>query len=263
MTGLTYSRTAGKEILTGTWDYVRNRYGKYSKELLDPAYRYTYDTASAEEREQFDQLAAQPLTKPPRFLVFDLAASGEHIKVYQGEADQNVGHPADGRVEQMSLVSAAALLSISVNALEGELKKFSGVVTVISLPAGSVLYRTIGLTSKNARYGSVTNALFSNYWEAKCPSSYPSIEAWRAATAVMREWNGDFGYLKVVLARPVVMLSGIAAMQKIAREGNKVLPGGAHQYFIPHLSDQDLTEPLIGRPLEEIIFQTRFGGIED
>ena len=260
MSGLTYSRTAGYAILPGTWDHVRRHGNQLAREILEPADRYSYDVASPHEREQFDQLAALPLTIPPPFLVFALATSAEHIDAYQGEAPEHEGLRADGRVAQMALDKAADFLGITAEELNVELAKFSGVVTVLSLPAGSVLYRTIGLTTSSTRFGSVTNALLSKYWEARCPSDYPSIQAWRAATAVMQEWNGDFGYLKVVLSRPVAMLSGAVAMQKIARIGNKVLPGGGQQYYIPRFSDADLTEPLTGRALVDIVNQTIFSG---
>jgi hypothetical protein len=176
---------------------------------------------------------------------------------------ESLGQPADGRIEQYgpdSLEKSAVELGISVAILRDQLSKFSGVVSVVTLNAGSVLYRTIGLTAspEGLHFGSVTNRLDANYWEAKCPSEYKNINEWRASVAVMAEWNGDFGYVRVVLARPLTMLYGKVGMQKVARAGDQVLPGGGAQYFIPRLSNADLTEPLTGRPLTEVVQQTSF-----
>ncbi|MHB1702528.1 MAG: hypothetical protein ACYCSN_20835, partial [Acidobacteriaceae bacterium] len=136
----------------------------------------------------------------------------------------------------------------------------SGEVHLIEVKPGITIYRSVGLTAQYATLqGAVTNVLLGSYWDPKCPNTYASEAEWRSHTAVLAEWNGDYGYLEVTLARPIKALAGTVGMQKLPRQGSAVLPGGGHQIFISHLDDADLVVPIGGRPLVEIIQPTQFG----
>jgi len=57
MSGMTYSRTSGYEILPGTWDYVRGRADIAETDKIEPADRYDFDTATNEQLTEFRRLA--------------------------------------------------------------------------------------------------------------------------------------------------------------------------------------------------------------
>ncbi|MHB1702527.1 MAG: hypothetical protein ACYCSN_20830 [Acidobacteriaceae bacterium] len=260
MSGTTYSRTDGHAILPGTWAYVRARGDVPDAEKLPPQDRFDYDTATPEDRSAFMRLAMDHLTRPPEFLRFALANRDDVLPVYPGAVDgSSEGHVANGFLENIDAARCAADLQISVDDLSGHLKNFAGAVQHTQLPVGTRIYRTIGLTTSLVAHGSVTNKLLGAWWESRCPSDYASIEEWRAKTAVLAEWNGDYGYIEVTLARPVFALYGAVGMQKLPRQGSAALPGGGHQFFIPRLRDSDLAEPVSGRPLIDVIRRTEIG----
>ena len=258
MSEITYSRTSGSEVLPGTIAYIQARGDVPDAEKLDPAFRYDYDNATSEQRAEFNRLIKNSLTRPPSWLRFALASSAAHVYPYPGEAPELSGYPANGTLN-FNLRQAALKLGIPLDNLMEELLNFSGLVQLVTLPVGTPMYRTVGLTVEGVIHGSVINKLLGNYWEPMCPSDYADESSWRAATAVLAEWNGDLGYVQVELSRPVTVLFGMASMQKIGRNGNAVLPGGGMQYYVPCLKDTDLVKSLTGRPLTEIIKKTEFG----
>lgn len=260
MLGTTYSRTSGHAILPGTWDYIRSRGDVPDPDRLNPADRYNYDTASAAEREAFIRLSLQALTTPPAFLRFALAGGIDALTPYPGEVDAALGHSGEGKLVGFSQADAVKLLGLAdIPALELELTKFSGPVSLVALQPGQKIFRTVGLTAVSAKYGSVTNKLLGNYWEQTCPSTYDNEAQWRADTAVLAEWNGDYGYIEATLAKPITALLGKVGMQKLARQGSSVLPGGGMQLFIAHIDDASLAEPIASRRLIDVIQPTQFG----
>lgn len=259
MSGTTYSRTDGHASLPGAWAYVRARGDIPDADKLPPQDRFDYDTAKPEVRDAFVRLAMEPLTRPPEFLRFALANRDDPLSVYPGAAEASGGHTANGFLENIDAERCAANLGISVDALHQQLKNFAGSVQHTLLPVGTRIYRTVGLTTVLVARGSVTNKLLGAWWEQRCPNDYASIEEWRANTAVLAEWNGDYGYIEVTLGRQAYALSGTVGMQKLPRQGSAVLPGGGHQFFIPRLQDADLVDPVSGRPLTDVIHRTEFG----
>ncbi|MFG6489617.1 hypothetical protein ACG04R_23275 [Roseateles sp. BYS78W] len=259
MAGTSYSRTAGHAILPGTWEFVRRRGNVPDSDLLDPAERYDYDTVNADKRAEFDRLAARDLTEPPEFLQFALANGRDALSDYPGAAPLGTGAVALDTFDPALVARAAAKFGMTAQKVEDELRKFSGAVQLVELLPGQELYRTVGLTATGALYGSVTNKILGNYWEPVCPDEYDDVGHWRASTAVLAEWNGDYGYVRVQLARPVAVLAGTVGQQDLNRQPGQVLPGGAQQFFIPRLVDADLVTPVTGQPLKNIIRRTVFG----
>lgn len=260
-TSTTYSRTSGHAILPGTWAYVRNRGDIPEADKLPPAERYDYDQAAPEVQQQFQALAAAPLTEPPDFLRFALGSNADPLAAYEGEGAAG-GFAAPGRLAGVSITDAARRLGIAEDVLHTRLTTFSGAVTLAILPKGTTIYRTVGLAASEygVTHGVVTNKLLGDFWEPLCPNEYPDIGAWRSATAVLAEWNGDYGHVAVTLDADVPALTGTVGEQKINRAGHRVLPGGGQQYYIPNLHDGLITEPLAGRPLRDVIRPTRYSG---
>lgn len=261
MSGTTYSRTSGHAILPGTWAWIKGRGDIPDADKLSPSERYDYDTAGLRERETFRHVAMDVRTAPPDFLRFALSKSGDALAVYEGEGPSGA-HVGSGILVGMSGGEAAARLGVSKSELDDALRNFSGDVTLVVLPAGTEIYRTVGLTANPSAlaHGWITNKLLGTYWEAASPDSYASLGEWRASMAVLAEWNGDYGYVAVRLGIDVPVLSGTVAEQRINRAGHGVLPGGGHQYFIPHLQENQLAESISGRTLQEIIRETTFHG---
>lgn len=261
MTSTSYSRTNGSAVLPGTWAYVRNRGDIPDADKLDPAERYNYDQSDQSVRDQFQALALQPLTQPPAFLRFALGMNSDPLAHYEGEGDPG-RFAAPGQLAGISNTEAAGLLGISEDTLQDKLGTFSGAVTLAKLPAGTVIYRTVGLTASgySVSHGLVTNKLLGDFWEPCSPNIYADINKWRSATAVLAEWNGDYGHIAVQLAKEVTVLTGTVGEQPINRTGHKVLPGGGQQHYIPNLTDADVTEPLSGRALQDVILETRYTG---
>lgn len=258
--GLTYSRTSGADILPLTWEAVRNR---HPHQCLEPHERTSWDASTPAQRENFVALANQKLTVPPEFLRFDLAKNPYAAGKYPAAVQSSYGHRANGHLAPgQSIDTAAYQLGISHKQLVEELAKFSGQVSVIKLLAPMKLYRTVGLTASSVAYGAVTNQILGSYWEPVCPSDYPSVQAWRQATAVLAEWNGDFGYIEVVLDREITVLSGTVGMQFVDCAHDLVLPGGGHQYFVPNMAAQlpELAQRIASEPLASLLMPTRFGG---
>ena len=258
MAGTTYSRTAGHAILPGTWAFVRQRGDVPASDLLDPAHRYDYDTVSQDKRIEFNRLASHPLTQPPPFLQFALAKGRDALKPYPGAVPLGAGLVALTSFDPLLVERASEAFGMSSEKVQDELRKFTGMVQLVELLPGQVLYRTVGLTATGALYGSVTNKILGNYWEPMCPDAYDDIDQWRANTAVLGEWNGDYGYVRVVLSRPVTVLAGTVGQQDLSRQPGEVLPGGGQQFFIPRLVDADLVTPTTSAPLTVIIRETIF-----
>ena len=258
MSGTTYSRTTGHAILAGTWEYIRRRGDIPEPDLLSPSERYDYDTVSASARTEFIKLAQRELTKPPDFLKFCLAVGTDPLVSYPGEVDASLGKVADGYLSGITLQKASEVFKLSQDDMLIELAKFSGPVVLTRTDPLQKFYRSIGLTAGSTSFDSVTNPLLGKYW-GSCPNIYKDEAEWRAATAVMAEWNGDYGYIEIEISKPVVALVGMVGMQKLARQGNSVLPGGSIQFFIPNLTDGDLLQPISSQSLVDVIKPTRFG----
>ena len=260
MSGTTYSRTDGHAILPGTWAYVRSRGDVPQADILPAHLRFDYDICSVEQKHAFVRQASMPLTTPPDFLRFALAAGQDALESYPGATSPERGHAAGGALIAVTEADCADEIGISVDHLRRVIGTFSGEVHLIEVKRGITIYRSVGLTANHAAaQGAVTNVLLGRFWDTKSPNAYASEAEWRAHTAVLAEWNGDYGHLKVTLARPIKALSGLVGMQKLPRQGSAVLPGGGHQIFISHLDDADLVVPIGGRPLVEIIQPTQFG----
>lgn len=259
MAGTTYSRTTGHAILPGTWEFVRRRGNVPISDLLDPTQRYDYDTTSEDKRVEFNRLASRALTEPPEFLQFALARGRDALTPYPGAVPLGAGRIAIDTFDPLLVARAATALGMAPQQVEDELRKFSGTVQLVELLPGQVLYRTVGLTATGALYGSVTNKILGNYWEPVCPDEYDDLGQWRANTAVLAEWNGDYGYIQVVLSRPVTVLAGTVGQQDLSRQPGEVLPGGGQQFFIPRLLDADLVVAIANQPLKAIIRKTVFG----
>ncbi|THD11388.1 hypothetical protein B1806_04535 [Metallibacterium scheffleri] len=146
------------------------------------------------------------------------------------------------------------------------------------LDVGAILYRTVGLLvdAKNlhdgvtTHDGVITNRLIGDglYFERRSPNSYTSESEWRASMAVLKEWNGDFGYIMVRLKHTTPAITGQVSLQRLPRMGPRmVLPGGGSQVYIPHLCLEDvevvLSDGSVGalaaHSLSDIIHETRFG----
>ena len=259
MSRITYSRTAGCTVLPGTWDYMRARGDVPDADKLKPALRFAYDIATSDEQAEFKHAALMPLLTPPSFLRFTVATSAKAISSYPGLAPEIEGHLCNGFLLGQTHINVALSLGISLSQLDLELGKFSGPVSMVFLPPNSKIYRSVGLLTGMAKYGCITNRLLASYWEQKCPSDYKDEAAWRAATVVKAEWNGNNGYLEVELSQPVLVLMGMVGMQKVDQNGDVVLPGGAIQFYIPRLSDSDLTLSLAGNSLVDVLKETAFG----
>lgn len=260
MSGLSYSRTSGTLILPDTWAAVQAR---YPGQVIAPHERLSWDEASDVERKLMLQHAMTQKLEPPPFLRFDLAdAAGPALAHYPGATPSAQGHKAGGKLWNELPEVAANRLGITRDRLDNELKKFSGPVTLAELAAGTKIYRTVGLTAKSARYGSVTNKLLGDYWEDAPPDTHSSIEAWRAATAVKAEWNGDYGYLEITLPNAVLALTGMTGMQAVDTVRDLVLPGGGVQIFIPDLAAAapKLAAEIAAKDLVDLIQETRFQG---
>lgn len=257
--GTTYSRTSGSAILAATWQAVQAR---HPTQALAPHERTSWDEGSASDRSEFLRLVQEDRTRPPDFLQFDLAKNPYQPGKYPGAISEANGLPANGYLAAgLTLADCALKLAITEDQLKNHLANFSGQVNVIKLTVGTTIYRTVGLTAKGVGKGCVTNQPLGPYWEALCPSTYPNIDAWRQATAVKAEWNGDFGYVAVTLTSELVMLSGAVGMQLVDAVNRQVLPGGGQQYFIPNMSIQ---APDLGRmfdtvPLASLIKPSLFG----
>lgn len=262
MSTTTYSRTSGTAVLPGTWAYVQQRGDIPDADKLNPAERYDYDKASQAVRDEYKALAMQPLTQPPEFLRFALSTNSDPIAAYAGEGNP-AGFAAPGVLAGgLSASAAAARLGISVDRLIQKLETFTGPVTLAILPSGTVIYRTVGLIASDygVTHGLVTNSLLGDFWEPTSPDVYSDVGHWRSKTAVKAEWNGDYGHIEIRLSQDVPALTGTVAEQKIERTGHRVLPGGGQQYYIPNLTDAHVTEPLSGRPLTDIVQETKYGG---
>lgn len=260
MTTTTYSRTSGTAILPGTWAYVQNRGDIPNADKLNPAERYDYDQAKQDVRDQYKALAMQPLTEPPAFLRFALGTNSDPLAAYDGEGNP-AGFAGPGTLAGISVTDAAARLSISEDRLINKLGTFTGPVILAILPKGTLIYRTVGLATSDygVNHGLVTNGLLGDFWEPTSPNIYADVAEWRSKTAVLAEWNGDYGHIVVCLAADVPVLTGTVGEQRIGRDGHKVLPGGGKQHYIPNLTDAHVTEPLAGRALKDIIQETLYG----
>ena len=222
MSGTTYSRTSGHAILPGTWEYIRRKNalpGSLDHEaLLDPAHRYSYDSATQEQRRQYDLSALQALTAPPDFLVSNqsLAQDAAESVVSQETGDDSGsncypgaayatqalnGYPADGWIEQFgedSVKVAAKKLLISSTDVIDALRNFSGAVIFAILEPGTVLHRAVGLTipaddqtqgGEKTLRGSIVGQLVGKYWEAQAPNTYASSGEWQSKTAQINLTN--------------------------------------------------------------------------
>lgn len=250
-----YPRTDGLGVLAATFEAVRKFQAIPADEVLDPAERLSYWSATHEERRQFDELAANELTRPPEFLQFSLAAllPGEEPPHCAGEAPRAEGLPPTGSMSSELVERAAREIGMSPEAILAELTKFSGPVQLVVLPAGKTLYRTIGLTTGSASHGTITNKLLGPYWEPVCPREHGDISTWRAKTAVLPQWNGDWGYIEVTLKKDVTALQGMVAMQPLGGSGDRVLPGGGQQIYLPQLRADWVTQDPASLPLSTLI----------
>lgn len=258
----TYSRSDGSAILLGTYQYVRARTDILDADKLASSDRYTFDTCTDEERQAFIWAATNPQFEPPAFLRFNLADGLDPVLPYPGAVDYDEGWATTGVLEMAQPVEQiAASMGITVSKLTEILYTFSGGVGLVRLEPGTSIYRTIGLTASShslSTPGTITNRILHEFWEPSSPNKYKNEADWRAKTAVKAEWNGDYGHVRFTLKREVLAMMGLVGMQKIARNGNAILPGGAIQYFIPNLTGEDIVES-IDVPLKNLILETKFG----
>ena len=235
--GTTYSRTSGSAILATTWQAIQAR---HPTSALSPHERTSWEEGTPDDRLEFLRLMQLARTTAPGFLQFDLAKDPYRPGSYPSAVPEVNGFPANGHLGTgLTLAGVAFQLAISQEQLKNHLANFSGLVSVIKLTAGTTIYRTVGLTAKGVSRGCVTNQPLGPYWEPVCPSTYANVDAWRQATAVKAEWNGDFGFVAVTLKSELIMLSGVVGMQLVDAVNRQVLPGGAQQLFIPNIAVQD------------------------
>lgn len=273
MAGSTYSRTHGARILPGSWAYVRARSDFVSAELLSPDERFSYDTALPETRDALDRLAKAPMTAPPDFLIFSLAKGKDPIQAYPGATAGPMPSTVPSLVPGVTLDQTAAALRATPKDVEGAIQNFRGQVSLTLLQAGAELYRTIGLLAETGAVeaGLIMNRMFGDrlWFEPRSPNTIADEAAWRASTAVLKEWNGDYGYIAVKLKRALHVLEGDVAPQPIPRDSpiTLYLPGTGRQYWVARLDENDVDVRLesgawvspVKRPLRDIILPTRFG----
>jgi hypothetical protein len=259
MAGASYPRTGG------TWLSPRSRAAaralwRDGVRLIDPAAYTDLDAASDEVRQAHDAFCAANL--PPDFLTFALAdADKREITDYPGAVPGLTPSPTSDLIGA-TREFAAAQLGLSDAALTEVLGTFQGDVTLIQLQPNTQIFRTVGRMCRQPEVsrGAVTNALLGACWDLRSPNAYESRQTWRARMAVLAEWTGDLGHVAPVLAVSRWGLIGTVAPQAIPRTGAPMyLPGGGTQVYLPHLANQHLREPLLGRPLGDVIHQTRFG----
>ena len=272
MTSMSYSRSAGHAILAGTWEAVKARRDIPDTSKLDPAERYTYDTASPSDKLKFIALSLQEQNQPPDFLRFSLATNKEPIENYPGQAASStfianghlLGATAEMQIKALTgRVGSDGMVRLLSDPewLGRELAKFHGPVTILLLLSSTKIYRTVGLIANEhgLLHGVITNKLLGDYWEAQAPGQYLDVNEWRAKTAVLAEWNGDYGHIEVTLKQDLYVLYGLVAQQKIDRGDGHVLPGGGSQYFIPEIKDNMLVEKM-DRPIRQVIQETKYRG---
>lgn len=277
MAGSTYSRTQGARILPGSWAYVQARMDILRAELLTPDDRFSYDVALPETREAFDRLAKAPMTAPPDFLIFSLAKGKDPIHAYPGAVAGPMPSTVASLAPGVTLTRTAAALGALPKDVEGAIQNFRGQVSLTLLQAGAELYRTIGLLAEPGALedGLITNRIFGGrlWFEPRSPNTNADEAAWRACTAVLKEWNGDYGYIAVRLKRDLHVLEGNVAPQPIPRDSATTLylPGTGRQYWVARLNENDVDVRLesgewvspADRPLRDIILPTRFGSESD
>lgn len=263
MSGISYARTDGTDLLPATWEEVKRNKDIPNKEILDPARRTQYDVATEAQKQEFDRMAAMEKWRPPDNMPFARAEGWEDETRYPGAVSEAQGEVANGSLTGIAMEDAARKLGINdVGALAKILKNFSGPVTMTEIPAGTTIYRTVGLMVKDytLKDGLVTNKLLGTYFEVSSPDNYKNVIEFYQQTAVRPEWNGDMYHIAITLRDSIFALQGRVAMQKIYHRSNKVLPGGAMQYYIHELTDANLTDPISAKNLRDILIRTRFMG---
>jgi hypothetical protein len=265
MSGVSYARTDGSDVLPATWEEVKRSKRISHDEILDPARRTQYDAATEEQKREFDRLTAMEKWQPPDDMRFARAVGWEDESRYPGAVPEAQGAVANGALMGISPEEAVRKLGIKdVGVLAKELANFSGSVTLTEIPAGTTIYRTVGLMVKEyaLKDGLVTNRLLGEYFEIASPDGYENIIVFYQQTAVRPEWNGDVYHIALTLGKPIFALMGKVAMQKIFPGSDKVLPGGAMQYYIHGLTDAHLADPISEKILRDILIRTRFKGEE-
>lgn len=121
-------------------------------------------------------------------------------------------------------------------------RAFTGDVMLRVLPAGTVLYRIIGVVMPQSendlrrlreRRFRVSNDPLGDWWvDEDTLRSFRSETEMRFSLALRTEWNGDHGVVKIVLPEAVAVAYGPAASQHSA-DPRKVFPGGRHQVYLP------------------------------
>lgn len=268
MAGTTYSRTSGQVILESTKKAAAALFPgqsiDWSAKIEQEAYLGT--GADPESRQYFSEALKKSHGEPPAFLKFAVAKSVSVGVLPPSATPAGQAQLNDARMSEAKIQEAAQALGIDIEGLKRELKNFSGEVVLFPIKAGTVLYRTVGLIAPEKSGGYCTNALDGAYWENRCPNSYSSVDEWRAATAVLPEWNGDMGHVKFTFTKDVYALYGDVKAQRLTIGDSKdlsedmFLPGGGKQYYIPNLSQQDPgARSLIESKLSDVIHETIFG----
>ncbi|WP_312284007.1 hypothetical protein [Candidatus Igneacidithiobacillus taiwanensis] len=121
-------------------------------------------------------------------------------------------------------------------------KAFSEGVTLRVLPAGTVLYRIIGvvipLSSEDVQWlreghFRVSNDPLGDWWVDEVTlKGFRSEAEMRSSLALRTEWNGDHGVVQIVLPKEVAVAYGPASWQHSANP-HMVFPGGGKQIFMP------------------------------
>ncbi|MBA3684147.1 MAG: DUF4150 domain-containing protein [Planctomycetes bacterium] len=102
---------------------------------------------------------------------------------------------------------------------------FSDPPVPVELPPGTPIYRVVGLHPK---YG--TNDYRGECWSLE--PLPPTEEEWRRDYAVLSSWNGDGGFIRHILDKPLKAWRGKTGPQDIPERGY-ILRGGNEQIWIP------------------------------
>lgn len=261
MAGLSYSRTRGRRPHPLSYAALRERFPA-SAERLPPEARVPYDVhTDPVAMDAYDHRYAY--SRPPAFLQFAIEEPAENIVDYPGAA-LGVSNALPGVIHH-DLSEVIEILGLKDGEALGKLLgTFAGTVTLQWLN-GIRLYRTVGLMGRIhdlSHTGSAVNDPDGAFWALRSPNSYPTREAFYADTALRLDWNGDYGHLVVDIHPEAYLpvLVGVAGPQLLEHQSTpQYLPGGATQVFIPRIANDDLVEPVFGRPLAKIIVPTRFG----
>lgn len=242
MSKTTYSRTSGAHILPPTWAVIRKRYPLLANQVLHPDERCEYDALDDDGKAEFVRLAAAQAFNIPDDMRFARSKDWAAGKSYPGAVPESNGYEEPAEILNETKENSAKKLGISVEKLNEILENFTGDVILSELSEDTETYRTIGLfaNEKSIKKGILTNHPLGPYFEPSSPNRYKSLIEFYQKTAVLQEWNGDEYHVIYTLKKRIYALIGKAKMQCVG--DGMVMPGGATQYYIPHLTLDDIQE---------------------